>query len=119
MRISDWSSDVCSSDLHVAHDAALPGRRIHAGRSGIAGGRSAGRRPCRGQSGVGPTLGPAEDVRRSETRTGNAVMSTTTRATPSAPNVTPTPTTRMLHRVRTATDVPVGVTTSTYTAQRI
>src|SRR3546814_10743205 len=104
MRISDWISDVCSSDLpcrrhHDAHDSAWPGLRIHAGRSEIAGERSSGRRPCRGQSGVGPTLGPAEDVRRSETRTGNAVMSTTTRARPAALNVTPNATERIREQI--------------------
>src|SRR3546814_14315047 len=26
MRISDWSSDVCSSDLRVPHDGKTPGR---------------------------------------------------------------------------------------------
>src|SRR3546814_12109634 len=26
MRISDWSSDVCSSDLFRLHDGSLPGR---------------------------------------------------------------------------------------------
>src|SRR3546814_15243060 len=109
MRISDWSSDVCSSDLHDAHDAALPGRRIHAGRSGIAGGRGAGRRPCRGQSGVGPALGPAADVRRSETRTGNAVMSTTTRARPAALNVTPKATARMRELMAKDPDGQVGL----------
>src|SRR3546814_9582924 len=27
MRISDWSSDVCSSDLHLEHDRRAIGRR--------------------------------------------------------------------------------------------
>src|SRR3546814_5904598 len=90
MRISYWSSDVCASDL-----------------------RSAGRRPCRGQSGVGPTLGPAEDVRRSETRTGNAVMSTTTRARPAALNVTPNATERIRELMAKAPEGTVGVRLST------
>src|SRR3546814_6957137 len=30
MRISDWSSDVCSSDLYVARVAQRPGLTLHA-----------------------------------------------------------------------------------------
>src|SRR3546814_9216387 len=30
MRISDWSSDVCSSDLHTSHDVATPYRSAYA-----------------------------------------------------------------------------------------
>src|SRR3546814_1344001 len=44
MRISDWSSDVCSSDLH----AVLGDRR------GLHGQRSAGRIGCRGRRGRRP-----------------------------------------------------------------
>src|SRR3546814_13977094 len=85
MRMRDGRSDVCASDL----------------------------RPCRGQSGVGPTLGPAEDVRRSETRTGNAVMSTTTRARPAALNVTPNATERIRELMAKAPEGTVGVRLST------
>src|SRR3546814_302469 len=31
MRISDWSSDVCSSDLHRQRDAGVSGRRLDDG----------------------------------------------------------------------------------------
>src|SRR3546814_16625118 len=36
MRISDWSSDVCSSDLHVLEivGAVVPGRAVHLGCAG-------------------------------------------------------------------------------------
>src|SRR3546814_18746930 len=34
MRISDWSSDVCSSDLHVAVEARAAGRIGHPGLAG-------------------------------------------------------------------------------------
>src|SRR3546814_6355356 len=33
MRISDWSSDVCSSDLHVEHLGGKPPGRVHAGKA--------------------------------------------------------------------------------------
>src|SRR3546814_8081974 len=36
MRISDWSSDVCSSDLRAAADFACPIRCLGAGRIGLA-----------------------------------------------------------------------------------
>src|SRR3546814_6792279 len=38
MRISDWSSDVCSSDLHIAHVAGIEPAVRHArgGRFGVA-----------------------------------------------------------------------------------
>src|SRR3546814_18419467 len=38
MRISDWSSDVCSSDLHVeeaAHAGAVAAQRLDAQRDGV------------------------------------------------------------------------------------
>src|SRR3546814_8370963 len=58
MRISDWSSDVCSSDLHLPADAEPDERhrgkracrrRHHAGRRGylrVQHGRGAASRPC-------------------------------------------------------------------------
>ncbi len=47
-------------DHHDADHAALPGCRVHARRSRDARRRGAGRWPCRGQSGLGSALGPAE-----------------------------------------------------------
>src|SRR3546814_15741631 len=44
MRISDWSSDVCSSDLHQGQDQALEGQALHPQRR-EEGDRSSGRRP--------------------------------------------------------------------------
>src|SRR3546814_19366773 len=56
MRISDWSSDVCSSDLYIKGSASPPDTRP-AGR--YRGRSSAGRAlpwPCRGQGFVPPRL---------------------------------------------------------------
>src|SRR3546814_3252443 len=33
MRMSDWSSDVCSSDLIIVLDISLPGNRLRAGNT--------------------------------------------------------------------------------------
>src|SRR3546814_10591625 len=35
MRISDWSSDVCSSDLHRQADAGVAGGRLHDRAAGL------------------------------------------------------------------------------------
>src|SRR3546814_18618649 len=79
MRISDWSSDVCSSDLAHGRDcgsapargfrpahggAALwAGRDGGAGRGGRGGGDRAARRGCRGDrhGGAAPAAGQAAD----------------------------------------------------------
>src|SRR3546814_19389162 len=45
MRISDWSSDVCSSDLTIATGSSIPDRR--GGRSGGPLDHSRARRPLR------------------------------------------------------------------------
>src|SRR3546814_5957779 len=47
MRISDWSSDVCSSDLRAGSAGARPGPLRRAGRSRAAGRWSAALRSCR------------------------------------------------------------------------
>src|SRR3546814_9447995 len=40
MRISDWSSDVCSSDLHSSFSASVACRRNSRARNGVSAGRS-------------------------------------------------------------------------------
>ena len=61
MRISDWSSDVCSSDLFPSHDKGLP--QEGAG-GGIFGGGGRGARfcatgqPAGGDAGVGEVSAP-------------------------------------------------------------
>src|SRR3546814_2765283 len=64
MRISDWSSDVCSSDLGDAERGLRRGRRLHGGdqhgrlADPEAHGRPAGRRGSRGD---GPRQGRTRD----------------------------------------------------------
>src|SRR3546814_1784868 len=50
MRMSDWSSDVCSSDLPRGNGPARPdaGGRLHPRRHGRAHGRPLSRRPAEG-----------------------------------------------------------------------
>src|SRR3546814_1208325 len=74
MRISDWSSDVCSSDLgaqpdHLRPGAARQGARLH---------RRAGRRdaaPARAPE-AAPGERPPDDRRSEERRVGKACVST-------------------------------------------
>src|SRR3546814_2622754 len=78
MRISDWSSDVCSSDLVIVHVGglegvtALEGRNDRAGDPGPA--RVAGRR--RPPLHVGDALRGREQHRSEERRVGNECVST-------------------------------------------
>src|SRR3546814_4980073 len=57
MRISDWSSDVCSSDLFAVVEHQLAGRGRACGRSGLRGGVDRGQARHRGQQRAGDEEG--------------------------------------------------------------
>src|SRR3546814_11198972 len=67
MRISDWSSDVCSSDLRAHHDSPVPDGPGHPHDHGHADDRQA--RSPRDQGG-------AEESRSEERRVGKECVST-------------------------------------------
>src|SRR3546814_2576571 len=74
MRISDWSSDVCSSDLAAAELRSGDGSAVHGG--GARDGRPV-RRTERGTLGIGgPWPGAAAPFRSEERRVGKECVST-------------------------------------------
>src|SRR3546814_13580876 len=77
MRISDWSSDVCSSDLHVRHFCSLQlrvRRGGSAGRAAPACGRLVSLRRRR-QPATDPRPAAAQRLRRQRKDTGGRQMS--------------------------------------------
>src|SRR3546814_18637157 len=76
MRISDWSSDVCSSDLHVRHFCSLQlrvRRGGSAGRAAPACGRLVSLRRRR-QPATDPRAAAAQRLRRKRKDTGGRQM---------------------------------------------
>src|SRR3546814_17622303 len=72
MRISDWSSDVCSSDLHDHRDARRRNGSAHAFES--AGGNRL--RPRRDRPGAVGSAGDGQSARSEERRVGKECVST-------------------------------------------
>src|SRR5205085_5952132 len=113
LRCRDHGGPSCEGEDDADH-AALPGRRVDAGRGRAQGRRGAGDRRCRGGAGLGSALGPAENVRRGAAGAWNAMSAETKiRARPAAVTLTPAAEARVTELMTKAPAGAIGVKLST------